>query len=386
MAVSIDIRRGIMVIFKNVRTAIQKFHSWRTNVHNNKAKARQSRRDFLKATGRAAIIPAGIMAVGIPLAHHLLSEKTKLSIPTTPKIPTKAPGINNRDIKTTALSFLKEVKEKELMSIRYRGFITKVTELILQDRISIRFSSIPNKQNVPSLYHPETNTILIDPNTPSNTLRSRLIFDLFIAYFDYLAKKPKRVSSSHIMAHAHLAEADYSFQAGSRSSDSWMVIKRTSGNDSFPIHFNIPVRIIKECQDLPPRSAQYKKAIDKIARASLFVKLFTNLNKANFKNVRYIMKKAENLPRKRFIAHLQAQRKKAKSQITISYESITAKRAEEVDKFITVSYLLAVYFHQNNQTKKGLAILNDTLNKIQDIYRSADLSALDGRIELNGIN
>ncbi len=388
-----------MVPLNNVRTAIQKFRSWRAQKQLAKEATRagkrkkherladQSKRDFLAACGRASIIPGIALAGGIPLTYHLLTKKSE-----TKEASSVKPKTNT--LKTSALNILKEAKEKKLTSQRYRHFIDTIIRLIEEDKIHFTLSNKTTDLNIAHEYHPETNTVemnTLGASTYPTRYKSHLIHELFHAYQDFQGK-PLRASVRE--AEAHLANCDYLYHRGRPQPETWAYLEIDPADKGTPLsRFNVPPSIIKNIRHANFSSPEYKKAIKLIGDQYIWMRAWLQLIQQTLGFVLQIkqsgMTRTEIMKYRK--TYLSRMRTLPGSQI-LKVKNIIGGKGDfmvsgSILKFLGSSQILIEALWREGNKREAEALANKTFNEFKStLQSSARISRLDVTTNFDGIN
>lgn len=386
-----------MVAFKNARTALQKGREWwaqRTLAKQSRLfrkkkayekQARLSRRDFLKACGRATKIPLAVTLVtlvGLPTLY-LLKGKCKPE-----KKGTKLPPLPSK-----ALAILRNAR----MSSRYQDFINTVTTLIKKGKIKFKEARTLKKYQSYAVYNSKTNTVAIDKSwssADSKIFQATILHELFHAYQDY---KKRHMKESVREAEALLAEFDYLYNAGEKISQSWIIIHHLpEGKDQFGFRFSIPRTIVQACAKADLSSSIYQRAIALIAEYKLWSNYYnlqhipddplTKMIERSGKSLQQINKAWEKLGRK-----LSAIPKSSRhtARINKSMRSLGKKplpNQVEITYLIVLSQILTKRYLAAGRLDYAEHVYNQTLIGLKNILGPADLSAFDVAYQFDGVD
>jgi hypothetical protein len=269
------------MIVRNIRLAVIKYRSWRAQKQLAKEATRagkrkkherladQSKRDFLAACGRAAIIPGIALAGGIPLAYHLSTKKKE---PTKTRPETKS----NPELKKITLDILRKTLTGKTISSRYFAFLKIMVRLIKEDKIKIKLNKNPSDNaSRGHIYDSSNNSLFLDTTIKLvNPLRfeATIIHELFHAYQDYRKEEAVRSISE---AGAHLAENDFLLHRGYIFTPGWIKIDpHPKAKNHYLASFGIPKSIVVQTQNADFASPQYKKNLSLIAENYLWMNGF----------------------------------------------------------------------------------------------------------------
>lgn len=383
-----------MVLFKNIRTAVKKYWDWRAQARLAKQsklfrkkrayekQAQLSRRDFLKACGRATVIPVAATLIGLP-AIYLFKGKSKPEKKETelPPLPSKA------------LTILQNAR----MSSRYRQFIDTIASLIKQGKIKFEESNTLEKHQSYAIYDSKTNTVAVDKAwslADNKHFQAAIIHELFHAFQDY---HKKHLSESVREAEALLAEYDYLYNKGVNISRFWIIIEELpQAKGQFGFRFSIPHSIVQACSEVNYTSSIYQKAIALIAEYKLW-SIFYNIQQipddpliksieGSGKNLRQINKAWEKLGRK-----LAAVPKSPRRTALIN-ESVRSLGKKLLPDQMKISYLIALSqvlmkrYLASGRLDYAEHVYNQTLRGLKNILGPADLSAFDVSYQFDGID